>query len=154
MTLWRVLITASIWLVLCLLLWVTDAHPAVVALAGIVAVGAALILSVIDVARDIGDTGWPQVRSNSRPTEGDQWVRQLGSQMTGARQIGSTALHHRLVTLLDARLSVPHDVDRHEPPMLAEHVLTPALHDLRTGSPRRLGSRRALEQIITDIEAL
>jgi hypothetical protein len=135
-------------------LWVTDARPAVLALAGIVAAAAALALSVIDVARDIGDSGWPRKRASNRPTEGDQWVRQLRSQMTGARQTGSTVLRDRLVFLLDARLSVPLDIDRHAPPMFSERAQTPTLRDLRTGSPRRLGSLRTLEQIINDIEAL
>jgi len=59
---WGVLATASIWLVLSLSLWATGSRPAVIVLAGIVIVGAALVVSVVDVARDIGDTGWSRPR--------------------------------------------------------------------------------------------
>lgn len=154
MTLWRVFGAASSWLVLCLSLWATDSRPAIVALAGVVAVVAAMMLTVMDVARDIGDTGWPQVRRKSRPSEGDQWVRQLRSQMIGAQQTGSTELHARLVTLIDARMSGPHDDASNATSVATDHALSPALRDLQTGASRRLGSLRTLEHIITDIEAL
>ncbi|MDP2293522.1 MAG: hypothetical protein Q8M22_20265 [Actinomycetota bacterium] len=148
MTRWRILATVSIWLVLCLSLWITDARPAVVALAGVVAVGAALVLSVLDVATGIGDTGWPRVRTSSRSNDDDRWVQQLRAQVAGARRTGSTELRDRLVALTDARLSTPPDTER------KQRTLTPALRGLQVGSPRRLGSPRTLEQIITDIEAL
>ena len=144
----------SLWLVLCLSLWVTDARPAVLALAGVVAFGAAVVLSVIDVATGIGDTGWPRVRTSSRPPDDDQWVRQLRAQVAGARQTGSTELRDRLVALVDARVHAPLAAGIDQRPGITDRALTPALRELRVGSPRRLGSPRTLEQIITDIEAL
>jgi len=154
MKLWGVLATASIWLVLSLTLWATGSRPAVIVLAGIVVVGAALVVSVVDVARDIGDTGWSRPRITTRPIDGDQRVTQLRHQMAGARKTDSSELHDRLVSLVDDRLIVHHGIHRSEHPLLANQTLTPALRVLLTGSPRRLGSRRTLDQTITDIEAL
>ena len=154
MKLWRVLATSSIWLVLSLSLWVTGSRPAVIALAGIVVVGAALVVSVLDVARDIGDTGWSRPRNTTRLSGNDQRAIQLRHQVAGARQTDSTALHDRLVSLVDDRLIVRHGIHRSEQPVLADQALTPTLRALLTGSPRRLGSRRTLNQTITDIEAL
>jgi len=74
---WGVLATASIWLVLSLSLWATGSRPAVIVLAGIVIVGAALVVSVVDVARDIGDTGWSRPRITNRPINDDQRVTLL-----------------------------------------------------------------------------
>lgn len=139
MTKWRVLATASIWLVLSVSLWATGARPAVIVLAGIVAVGAALVVSVIDVSDGISDTGWPTPRGNDRVEKGDQWVTTLRHQMIGARHTDSTELHDRLVSLVDDH---------------ADRRLTPTLQALSTSSPRRLGSLRTLTKIITDIEAL
>ncbi|HQZ33249.1 MAG TPA: hypothetical protein PK020_02435 [Ilumatobacteraceae bacterium] len=139
MTKWRVLATASIWLVLSVSLWATGARPAVVVLAGIVAVGAALVVSVIDVSNGISDTGWPKLRENDHAKQSDQWVVALRHQMIGARHTGSTELHDRLVSLVDDH---------------ADQRLTPTLQALSTSSPRRLGSLRSLDKIITDIEAL
>ncbi len=139
MTAWRVLTTASIWLVLSVALWATGARPAVVVLAGIVAAGAALVVSVIDVADGISDTGWPKPRDNGRMEQRDQWAMTLRHQMIGARHTDSTELHERLVSLVDDH---------------ADQRLTPTLRTLSTSSPRRLGSLRTLDKIITDIEAL
>jgi len=139
MTVWRMLAAASIWLVLSLSLWATGSRPAVIVLAGVIAAGASLVVSVIDVTRGITDTGWSRPRSSGRPRDGDPRVTQLRHQMIGARQFGSTELRDRLVSLVDDR---------------ADQALTPTLRDLLTGSPRRLGSRRTLAQTITDIEAL
>jgi len=151
---WGVLATASIWLVLSLSLWATGSRPAVIVLAGIVIVGAALVVSVVDVARDIGDTGWSRPRITNRPINDDQRVTQLRHQMAGARQTDSSELHDRLVSLADDRLIVHHGIHRSEQPLLANRALTPTLRALLNRSPRRLGSRRTLDQTITDIEAL
>lgn len=154
MTRWRALVSASIWVLLCLSLWVTGSRPAVIALAGIVAVGASVVVSIIDVSKDIGETGWPPARTNNRVREGDQWVMQLRFQMAGARQTVSTELRDRLVALVDDRLIINHNIHRTEQPMIASQALTPTLRDLLTGSPRRLGSRRVLERTLTDIEMM
>lgn len=137
----RVLIVGLIWLVLCLSLWFTDSNPAVIALAAVVTLGAALVLSVVDVVSNVGDTGWSPPRRRNYQDDGDPWATQLRSQMAGARQTGSTELHDRLVALVD---------DRHT----AGQPLTPALRELLDGSPSRLASRRTLLQTITEIEAL
>ncbi len=139
MTGWRLLATASIWLLLSVSLWATGARPAVVVLAGIVAVGAALVVSVIDVSDGISGTGWPKPRGHDRVEKSDQWVMTLRHQMIGARHTGSTELHDRLLSLVDDH---------------AGQRLTPTLRGLSTSSPRRLGSLRTLDKIITDIEAL
>ena len=154
MKLWGVLATVAIWLVLSLSLWVTGSRPAVIVLAGIVVVGAALVVSVVDVARDIGDTGWSRPRTTTRLGDGDQRVIQLRHQMTSARHTDSSELHDRLVSLVDDRLSVHHGIHRSDQPLLANEALTPTLRALLNGSRRRSGSRRTLERTITDIEAL
>lgn len=124
----RVLTTVSIWLVLCLALWLTNSQPAVIALAGIVGVGAALVVAVVDVATGIGDTGWSRPAAAIPQRADDPWVTQLRHEMIGARRTGSTVLRDRLVSLVDD--------DR-----------------LLALAPRQFGSRRTIERIITEIEA-
>ena len=141
MTWWRAGTAASIWLVLCVSLWMTGSRPAVVALAGVVAVGTVVLLSVVDGTSATNDTGWSHHDMRDSPEDDDQWTIQLRHQLTGARMTGSTELHQRLVSLVKDRRS-------------ADQPLSPVLRDLLTGSPRRLNSRRTLELTITHIEAL
>lgn len=130
MTRIRFVVGGSVWLVLCVSLWLTDSRPAVVALVGVVGVGVASVVAIIDIATNIGDTGWPRAVSRRAPTQADQWATQLRHQMIGARRTGSRDLHDRLAALAPAH-----------PALLAD-------------SPRRLGSPRTVERIVADIEAL
>jgi len=154
MKLTRLLVAAFIWLVLCASLWATDSRPAVVALAAVVAVSTTLVVLTADMARNIGDTGWPPPRQSVQQDDGDPWITQLRYQMAGAGQTGSTELHERLVSLVDDRLRIHHHIDRLEQPAAANRVLSPTLRDLLTGPPRRLSSGRTLQRTITEIEAL
>lgn len=141
MTMFRAITGLSIWLAVSVSLWITNSRPAVFVLAGVVALGVALVGTLIDSTRATVDTGWSRLDVRDPPTASDPWTIQTRHQLSAARTSGSTELRDRLVALVNDRRDVG-------------QPLTPVLDDLVTGSPKRLGSWRTLEQTISEIEAL
>ena len=94
MTRWRAVATVCVWLVLCVSLAATDARPAVLALGGIVAVVAAVIVVMFDLAKAVIRVGWipPRRLPRSSSRGSDPRVGSLRNQLHDARWFGSTEL--------------------------------------------------------------
>jgi hypothetical protein len=151
----RIILTLSIWLVLSVALAATDSRPSVIVLFGIVAVGAAVVVVLLDVATESVAIEWLRPRARRRAARGvDQRVSSLRNQLYNARWFGSSELRAALVELVDDRLLAHRHIDRAADPAAAMEVLTPTLRRLVAG-PRRPGTAvRELNRILTDIEAL
>jgi hypothetical protein len=155
MTRLRIISTLIAWLLLLIALWLSDADPSVIALAGIVAVASAMGLVVFDLGT-AGQTilwprppeskpgGEPRTESIPRPLNDLGWA--VRSHPTGLRP--------RLVALVDDLLVTRHRVDRRSAPAIADDVLTPALRKLVASSTGRVESTRKLAAVIDEIEAL
>lgn len=139
---WRALLAAAVWLVLSVLLWAVGSEPAAVALAGIVAVIAALVVLLTDLVDVVVPVTWPRQEDDRREVRPpDRCLRPLRNQLDSARRFGSTEIHDTLVALVAQRAA-------------PGRPLPPSLAALVAGPPRPITSARELRQIITDIEAL
>ena len=133
----------------------SKARPAVLLLAGIVAVVSAVILVMIDLARSVIRVAWTRPRQLRRSTRGsDPRVSSLRIQLYDARWFGSAELRGTLVELVDDRLLAHRHIDRATDPAAAMEVLTPTLRDLVADRRRPAVAVRQLDRIITDIESL
>jgi hypothetical protein len=150
----RVISTLVAWLLLSIALWLSDADPSVFALAGIVAVAAAIGLVVFDLGTAGQTILWPRSPESkparNRPAEpGRRWRLQtdpksslaVGELRTeriprplndvyAAVRSHPTGLRARLVALVDDRLVTRHGVERRAAPASADDVLTPELRKL------------------------
>lgn len=155
MTRRRVLVTMGVWVVVLLSLWVSDARPAVLIVGGIVAVAAAIIFAIGDLARTASRVRWTK-RSQQPDTArtADRRVSDLRHHVYRAWVSGSTQINDTLVDLLDDRLLAHHNIDRTTDAATANHLLTPSLRRLVAGPRRQTATVRELSQILTDIEAL
>ena len=70
MTRWRALVTVCVWLVVSVSLAATNARPAVLVLAGIVAVVSAVILVMFDLSNAVIQVEWTRPRQVRRSTRG------------------------------------------------------------------------------------
>jgi hypothetical protein len=156
MTRWRAVVTVCVWLALCVSLAATDARPAVLALGGIVAVVAAVILVMFDLAKEVIRVEWipPRRLPRSSSRGSDPRVGSLRHQLHDARWFGSTELRTTLVDLVDDRLLAHHHIDRATDSAAAMEALTPALRQLVVGSRRASVGVRQLGRIVADIESL
>ena len=156
MTRWRAVATVCVWLVLCVSLAANRARPAVLALGGIVAVVAAVILVTFDLAKVVIRVEWipPRHLPRSSSRGSDPRVGSLRNQLHDARWFGSTELRATLVDLVDDRLLAHHRIDRASDSAAAMDALTPALRQLVVGSRRPAAGVRQLGRIVADIEAL
>jgi hypothetical protein len=143
------------WLLLVLLLAVSDARPAVWVLGGIVAAIGSAVFVLVDLADSVEEEEWTRRARRQSPVRSpDARVSSVrrkaqGSWWSGASDIGTT-----LVELVDDRLLAHHHVDRTTDPTAATALLTPALRDL-VAAPRRASfSPRDLQTLLSDIEAL
>ena len=155
MTRWRALVTACIWLVVSVSLAATNARPAVLVLAGIVAVVSAVIVVMVDLSHAVIRIGWTRPRQvRRRSTRGtDPRVSSLHTELHDARWFGSAELRGTLVDLVDDRLLAHRHIDRATDPAAAMEVLTPTLRHL-VAAQRPAVAVRQLGRIITDIESL
>lgn len=155
MTLPRAITIVASWLVLVLALWATDSEPAVLALGGIVAAIAALLMAALDVSALATRVEWGR-RDNPQPTAAadDPRVGRLRRSAQATWLTGSTWISDTLVDLVDDRLAAHHHIDRATDPEAADKVLTPTLRRLVTGPRRRTATPHELQRILTDIEAL
>jgi hypothetical protein len=150
----RALVTVCVWLVLSVSLAATNARPAVLVLAGIVAAVSAVILVMVDLLNTVIRVGWTrpgQVRRSIRGS--DPRVNSLRTQLYDARWFGSAELSGTLVDLVDDRLLAHRHIDRATDPAAAMEVLTPTLRHL-VAAQRPAVAVRQLGRIITDIESL
>lgn len=155
MTRRRVMATMVVWGAVVVLLWVSSSSPAVFVLGGIVAVAAAVILSMFDLGAAAGRVRWTRRSDQPAPTRTrDRRVNELRNQIYGAWMSGSSQVSDTLVDLLDDRLIAHHHIDRATDPSSANHLLTPSLRRLVAGPRRQTATVRELRQILTDIEAL
>jgi len=155
MTRLRIISTLIAWLLVSIALWLSDADPSVIALAGIVAVAAAVGLVVFDLGT-VGQTIlWPRP-PESRPA-GEPRTERIPRPLNDlgwAVRSHPTGLRPRLIALVDDRLVTRHRVDRRAAPAIADDVLTPALRKLVESSTGRIASTRELAVMIDEIEAL
>jgi len=151
----RLLVIVGAWLVSWVALWLSDADPSAVALAGIVAVVAAAILAAVDLGRSARRIAWPLPPESSQPAAvaGERVPRTLHG-IDAVVRSQPAELHRRLVDLVDDRISAHHDVDRRATPELADRLLSPALRRIVAAPPRRTPTERELWDILNDIEAL
>jgi hypothetical protein len=155
MTRWRALGTVCVWLVVSVSLAATNARPAVLVLAGIVAVVSAVILVMFDLSKAVIRVGWTRRREVRRSTRGsDPRVSSLRNQLHDARWFGSAELRATLVDLVDDRLIAHRHIDRATDPAAAMEALTPTLRHLVAAPRRPAVAVRQLGRIITDIESL
>lgn len=155
MTRWRALVTVCVWLVVSISLSVTNARPAVIVLAGIVAVVSAVILVMSDLSNAVIQVGWTRPRQVRRSRRGsDPRISSLRTQLYDARWFGSAELRGTLVDLVDDRLLAHRNIDRATDPAAAMEALTPTLRHLVAGPRRPAVAVRQLGRIITDIESL
>lgn len=142
------------WLVLSVSLAATNAQPAVLVLAGIVAVVSAVILVMFDLSNAVIRVGWTRPRQVRRSTRGsDPRVSSLRTELYDARWFGSAELRGTLVDLVDDRLLAHRHIDRATDPAAAMEALTPILRHL-VAAQRPAAAVRQLGRIITDIESL
>lgn len=151
----RLVVVAVLWLVITIPLGLTGAEPEVIALAGVLLAGVAVVVSAVDLSSELTPVPWTR-RSRLPPrSPGSNWRSvTLRRQMTSGERAGSTELRTQLVSLVDDRLMAHHGIDRSSDPVPADAVLTPALRRLMS-EPRSSGlGLRELRRIVTDIEAL
>ncbi len=155
MTRRRALATVCVWLVISVSLAASNSRPAVLVLAGIVAVVSAVILVMIDLSNAVIRVEWTRPRQvrRSRPAS-DPRVSSLRTQLYDARWFGSADLRATLVDLVDDRLLAHRHIDRATHPAAAMEALTPTLRHLVTDHRRSAVAVRQLGRIITDIESL
>ena len=154
MTRWRALATVCAWLVLSVSLAASNSRPAVLVLAGIVAVVSAVILVMFDLLNTVIRVRWTRPRQQRRSTRGsDPRVTSLRTELYDARRFGSAELRGTLVDLVDDRLLAHRHIDRATDPAAAMEALTPTLRHL-VAAQRPVVAMRQLGRIITDIESL
>ena len=155
MTRVRVGLVVTIWVVLALGLWASDASPAVLLLGAVVAVAAAVVAVSIDLATAIGGVEWTS-RPTNMPADAadDPVVTSLRRQIHAASWGGSSQLRDTLLDAIDERLLVHHQIDRAADPGAASTALTPRLRRFVERQRRREVAPNELRQILTDIEAL
>ena len=143
-----------VWLVFSVSLAATNARPAVLVLAGIVAVVSAVIVVMVDLSHAVIRVGWTRPRQVRRSSRGsDPRVSSLRTELHDARWFGSAELRRTLVDLVDDRLLAHRHIDRATDPAAAMEVLTPTLRHL-VAAQRPAVAVRQLGRIITDIESL
>jgi hypothetical protein len=154
MTRLRLLATVAAWVILSIALWLSDADPAVIPLAGIVAVIAAAGLVAVDLGTSVQQVHWPA------PTTWDPSATVAGSDTTRtlryvdmAVRSNSRELHDRIVELVDDRVLAHHDIDRRVDPHAADQLLSPAIRRFLDGPQRRITDRE-LQTVLNEIEAL
>jgi hypothetical protein len=153
-TRWRALAMACVWLVFSVSLAASNARPAVLVLAGIVAVVSAVIVVMVDLSNTVIRVGWTRPRQVRRSIRGsDPRVNSLRTQLYDARWFGSAELRGTLVDLVDDRLLAHRHIDRATDPAAAMEALTPTLRHL-VAAQRPSVAVRQLGRIITDIESL
>ena len=155
MTRWRTLAIVCVWLLLSVSLAASNSRPAVLVLAGIVAVVSAVILVMVDLSNAVIQVEWARPRQERRSTRGrDPRVSSLRTQLYDARRFGSAELSETLVDLVDDRLLAHHHIDRSTDPAAAMEALTPTLRHLVAAHRRTAVTMRQLDRIVTDIESL
>jgi hypothetical protein len=153
-TRWRALVMVCVWLFFSVSLAVSNARPAVLVLAGTVAVVSAVVLVMVDLSRGVIRVRWTRPRQVRRSTRGsDPRVSSLRTELHDARWFGSAELRGTLVDLVDDRLLAHRHIDRATDPAAAMEVLTPTLRHL-VAAQRPAVAVRQLGRIITDIESL
>jgi hypothetical protein len=153
-TRWRALAMACVWLALSVSLAATDAHPAVLVLAGIIAVVSVVIVAMLELSHAVIPVRWTRPGQVRRSTRGsDPRVSSLSTELHDARWFASAELRRTLIDLVDDRLMAKRHIDRATDPAAAMEVLSPSLRHL-VAARRPAVALRQLSRIITDIESL
>ena len=124
------------WIVLSVSLWVSDASPDVVVLAGVVAVAVGGTFAAVGLGRAVATIRWPATGPNpAMPVEPDRRIVRFRRDARNAVRSDSTDLHARLSALV------------------GEHPDgSAATRRLAAGPNRRIGSARELDRILSDLE--
>lgn len=151
----RIVVVASVWLLLSLSLLGSDADPAIPVLAGLVAVLASAVFVIVDVGLATGSVDWVRgTRVRERAVQTDARVAELRRDARASVTTDSRVVEATLITLVDDALFDRHQIDRSRDPGAADRVLSERLRTLVAGSSRRSLSPRDLQRLLTDIEAL
>ena len=156
MTPGRAVVIVCVWLGLIASLAAINARPAVLVLGSIVAIVAAVILVMSDLAKMVVRVEWipPRRMPRSSSRGSDPRISSLRNQLYDARWFRSTGLRATLVDLVDDRLLAHHHIDRATDPAAAMQALTPALRQLVEGSRWPAVGVRQLGRIVAEIESL
>lgn len=155
----RAAVTTVLWLVLCLLATWLRMRPAVVVLAGIVAVVALVAWTARDVGLEVQGMSWTTgYESYPRSRGADTRLAVLRRRIfdTLDRTDATDPLHAILVPLVDERLASRHGIDRQRDPVAAERLLGPELASYVQAPPEpgRVRNTRHLSDLLSRIESL
>jgi hypothetical protein len=151
----RVLVAVSVWVLLSVGLWASDADPAVLLLGAVVAAVVVAIVVAIDLVTAGSGLEWTRPPTATLPVSADDpVVTSLRRQIHGASWGGSTMLRDTLLDAIDERLLAGRQIDRSNDPAAATAALTPRLRRFVERQRRREVAPGELRQILTDIEAL
>lgn len=151
----RVVITATVWLLLWGSLQIAGARPDPLLLAGVVVVLAVGIVVLRDLVESVAPVEWVspyEVGPNRRGR--DARVDTLRRQLDGAPWLSRQSIGEVLVDLIDDRLLAHHRIDRYERPDAAAALLSRRLQRVVADPSRAAPILRDIERIIDDIEAL
>jgi hypothetical protein len=150
----RFIAAGAVWVGIVVVLGLLEMRPHVVALAGIVALGAATGWLLLDVGDATSRVNWVARRAAHRPDRGaDARVRRIYHQLG---QPSDSSLHALLVYLIDDRLGTVHGVDRSVDPLGAGTILGPELRAFVDVAPPpdALCDPATLGALLSRIEAL
>jgi hypothetical protein len=156
MTRFRITSTLIVWFMLTVALWLTDAEPSAIGLAGIVGVSAAIVLVSFDLGTTALRVRWPrpaELKPAGTQTPRERVPRPLYA-LDGAVRSYPTGLRSSLIASVDQRLATRYGVERRTDPARADVHLTPRLRKLVADPNDRIGSTGELSAIIEEIEAL
>lgn len=155
MTRRRLVVVLASWLVLVVVLAISDARPSVWVLGGLVAAIAAAVYVLVDLADTVEGVEWTRRGRRQTPVRTtDSRINAVRSKALGSWWAGAADIGVTLVDLVDDRLRAHHRVDREADPAAAAALLTPALRELVAAPRRSSFSPRELQDLLTDIEAL
>ena len=125
------------WVVLSLSLWVSDASPDVVVLAGVVAAAVGATFAAAGLGRAVAMLRWPASGPNpDMPVEPDRRIVRFQRDARNAVRSESDDLHARLSAL------AAENPDR-----------SAVTGRLAAGPSRRVGTARELDRLLSDLEA-
>ena len=155
MTRRRLVIAIALWVLLSLELVRSNAQPAFLVLAAIMALVATALSLAFDLAKDIVAADWP-TPGGQPPVDTSLQKRAdtLRALASGAAGGYTTTLHDSLVDLVDDRLLANHGIDRRTNPQGAELILPDSLLRLIDGPDRSTSSANQLSRLLNDIEEL
>jgi len=145
----------TIWLVLCLLLWASNAEPAVFVLGAAIAAASVVVIGLVDLAPAGVRSQWPRPKV-WRPShrDADRRTTKFRRDANAAINFDSTHIHDTLVQVIDDRLVAHHNISLSENSDEAMKALSPTLLRFVRHPDRTTTGVRELRKILSEIEAL